>query len=364
MTWMGLIATLFIVVSLAIYAALEPARQQAAQEELIIEAVWAGTDLYAQNCAICHGAAGEGIGANPGLDNEGVRGLEYESLFNVISRGRYNTAMPGWSVDEGGILTNAEVEQMVVFIQSADWSQVAERIAELGLTPPTSAEIEVPADLLAMVASLPGGDMLSAGLTLYAENCAACHGTGLEGSALAPSLLDPALLAQDDSAIARTISEGVPGTLMAGWRNVLSSEDIAALIGFIRGWEDLQTAGVALPVLETAPIEATPEMIAEGGQLFGVACAVCHGTSAQGTRMAPSLNNQTFLAETPDPAIYQIIAQGVSGTLMPAWGGRLADTEINAIVAYLRSLEPTAPPVASPTTTGAAGGGPPWLRNP
>lgn len=34
---------------------------------------------------------------------------------------------------------------------------------------------------------------------------------------------------------------------------------------------------------------------------------------------------------------------------MPAWGGRLSDADLNALVAFLRSLEATAPVIgASP----------------
>ena len=64
--------------------------------------------------------------------------------------------------------------------------------------------------------------------------------------------------------------------------------------------------------------------------------------------MAPALNNQLFLSETPDAAIYQIIAGGVPDTLMPAWGNRLTDYDLQSLVAYLRSFEPTAPAIVPP----------------
>ena len=94
--------------------------------------------------------------------------------------------------------------------------------------------------------------------------------------------------------------------------------------------------------------ESTPEMIAAGDRLFHIACKACHGVDAYGTPMAPSLNNPTFLSETPDAAIFQIIAGGVSDTLMPAWGARLTEQEINTLVAYLRSLEGNPQPILQP----------------
>ena len=84
-------------------------------------------------------------------------------------------------------------------------------------------------------------------------------------------------------------------------------------------------------------------MIVEGDRLFNIACKSCHGVDGYGTPMAPALNNQLFLAHTPDAAIYQIIAAGVPGTLMPAWGSRLENQEIQALVAFLRDKEASAP---------------------
>jgi hypothetical protein len=46
---------------------------------------------------------------------------------------------------------------------------------------------------------------------------------------------------------------------------------------------------------------------------------------------------------------------------MPAWGDRMTDAEIQAIVGFIRQWEPTAPEVAILTRPG--GGGPPWRNN-
>lgn len=62
--------------------------------------------------------------------------------------------------------------------------------------------------------------------------------------------------------------------------------------------------------------------------------------------MAPALNVQSFLTQTNNQAIKAIISQGVPNTRMPAWGGRLSDDELNALVSFIRSWEPTAPAVA------------------
>lgn len=344
MSFTGLVATGVIALILALYAALEPSRLEAAQAQQRAEDLYVATDLYAQNCVMCHGTLGAGIAAIPALNHEGLRGLDSETLANTIARGRYNTAMAAWSTEEGGLLTDMQIDRLVTLIQYGDWSQVGLRVAELGLTPPTAVQVEVTEDLLVQVRLLPGGDALSRGLTLYAEGCVACHNANGEGTAIAPALNSAELRARmADEDLARTITDGVPGTLMAGWGGTLDAAQVADLTQIIRRWEEIQAAGIELPAVEIATIPPTPEMIAAGQQLFSVACTGCHGRSAQGTRMAPALYNQTFLSQTPDQAIYQIIANGVPGTAMPAWGGRLTDSDINALVAYLRSLESTAP---------------------
>ncbi|HKJ27894.1 MAG TPA: c-type cytochrome, partial [Anaerolineales bacterium] len=144
------------------------------------------------------------------------------------------------------------------------------------------------------------------------------------------------------------VTDGVPATLMAGWGNTLTAAEIDSVIQFILRWPDVESAGVAFPEIELPTFPSSPEMIAAGDKLFHIACKSCHGVEAYGSAMAPSLNNPTFLSETPDAAIYQIIAGGVPETLMPAWGSRFAQTEMESLVAYLRSLEQSSTPILQP----------------
>jgi mono/diheme cytochrome c family protein len=89
-------------------------------------------------------------------------------------------------------------------------------------------------------------------------------------------------------------------------------------------------------------------LVAQGHQLWGDNCATCHGTMGQGLS-APALNSQEFLTSVSDDQIHGIIAGGIPGTPMPAWlndyGGPLTDQQIGGLVAYLRSLQASAPSV-------------------
>ncbi|MBN1565654.1 MAG: c-type cytochrome [Anaerolineae bacterium] len=369
MTWMGFLATMLIAVVMGINLIRESDRQSEAEIDLRIEAVTAGIDLYGENCAVCHGAAGEGLGSTPPLASEAVRGMDYLDVFRTIERGRYNTVMAAYGVNEGGVFANGEIDNLVAVIQYANWGAVATRVDELGLTPPEVVVVELTDETLDSVRSLPDGDALASGLEVYVTECAACHGANAEGTTLAPALNDADLRALNtDDALTRTIANGVPSTLMAGWDGALTREEIANLTLLIRRWEELDAAGVEMPVIETVPIDMSPEAIAQGEWLFSVTCTQCHGSAGYGTPLAPALNSQQFLSNTPDAAMQQIISLGVPGTVMPAWGGRFSEQDIASLVAYLRSLEATAPAIVE-TQTGAAGSGttqgqgPPWQRN-
>ena len=135
---------------------------------------------------------------------------------------------------------------------------------------------------------------------------------------------------------------------MAGWTGLLDPAQIDAVMELLYRWPDLVQVGIEFPEVEVMSLPNSPELIAAGGRLFNIACKSCHGVDGFGTPMAPALNNQIFLSETPDAAIYQIIAGGIPETLMPAWGSRLSDHDLQSIVAFLRSMEPSAPAILPP----------------
>lgn len=97
---------------------------------------------------------------------------------------------------------------------------------------------------------------------------------------------------------------------------------------------------------DTAEAERQIALVASGKKIWSLSCAECHGLMGEGVD-APALNSQQFLTNVSDVQIHRLTAVGVPGTDMPAWwneiGGPLTDEQIAAVVAYLRSWEPTAP---------------------
>jgi mono/diheme cytochrome c family protein len=349
----GLLALFLMAVGLLVYVIWEPERIQSAQAAQLVIDLDEAMSLYAQNCSVCHGLAGEGIGATPSLNRPELRTVEAEYLYKIISRGLYGTAMPAWSKEDGGPLIDYQITTLVSLIQSGDWQQIQDRVVNLGLAPLIPFTAQPDPALLEQAGSLQAGEQLVRGIEVYAAQCVACHGADGLGTSLAPALNSVQVRAKDPAEIERIILNGVPGTLMAAWKNALGDEDVAALLALITRWEEIP--GGAIPVPDR-PVPVTAESLQLGEDLYAQSCTRCHGAEGQGTPRAPSLNVKGYLAETNDAALQQIITLGVPGTSMPAWGDRMTDAEIKAIVGYIRSWEPTAPEVATP----ARGGGPWW----
>jgi mono/diheme cytochrome c family protein len=352
----GLLALGLALTGLLIYAIQEPQRIVQAQEAQLQRDLDEAMTLYAQNCSVCHGVAGEGIGATPPLDNPALRNSDAVTLTKIIARGLYGTTMPAWHIEDGGTLSDYQIATLVSLIPSGDWQAVQDRVVNLGLVPLVPFSAEPDPALLAAVGELPGGEALARGITVFAGQCVACHGADGLGSSIAPALNDPAVRQKPPADIERTILNGVPGTLMAAWQPVLPAEDVTALVTLITGWDTVPSGTIPEP---DRPLPVTEESLALGAGLFAQNCARCHGPEGQGTGRAPALNVKGFLTDTGDLAIQQIVTLGVPGTAMPAWGDRLAEFEIQAIVGFIRLWEPTAPEVATP----ARGGGPWWAVN-
>lgn len=83
-----------------------------------------------------------------------------------------------------------------------------------------------------------------------------------------------------------------------------------------------------------------PSEIADFNLLYGQNCAGCHGVKGEGGASI-ALANPVFLAIADDAVIRRTAANGVAGTLMPAFaqsaGGMLTDNQINVIVRGIRS---------------------------
>lgn len=352
----GTLATGLIMLALALYIFLEPARLTTAQLETLSLQLDDAMSLYAENCAVCHGLQGEGLGSIPPLNNPALQTMDSAELNKTIARGRFNTAMPAWSQADGGPLSAYQIDELVKLVQTGDWNATQDRVVNLGLAPLVPFTTEPDPVLLEQVAALPEGASLQTAIKIFAVQCVACHGADGLGTKIAPALNDPLVGEKPAEDLTRTITFGSAGTLMAGWKNVLTPEEITALVSLVQRWDEIPAGTIPAPEV---PIATTAESLALGGDLYAANCSRCHGPEGQGTQRAPSLNVKSLLTETSDQALQQIVTNGVPGTAMPAWGTRMTEAEIQAIIGFIRQWEATAPEVASPVR---GGGGPPWRQ--
>jgi len=141
----GLLLLSFL--AFGIYYINEGKRAEAARANQTELMAHRGADLFVANCRSCHGM--EGMGPDEGnfapkLNNmaflvldgnnpfnlpvtpEGeARGI-HDFLFETISCGRTNTAMPPWSELHGGPLSDVQINYLVTLITEARWDLVAE----------------------------------------------------------------------------------------------------------------------------------------------------------------------------------------------------------------------------------------------
>ncbi len=98
------------------------------------------------------------------------------------------------------------------------------------------------------------------------------------------------------------------------------------------------------PVARTATATATPDLVAQGREVYLRECAECHGERAQGYADhpgAPPLDETGHAWHHPDQQIYDWIVNGklaLAGEGMPALGDRLSGREVEAVIEYVHSL--------------------------
>jgi cytochrome c oxidase cbb3-type subunit 3 len=192
----------------------------------------------------------------------------------------------------------------------------------------------------------------SRGRTLYAENCAACHGGQGKGGFGLPLNLQSFLTIADIGYLTRSMRYGRPIRAMPSFEGKLEPKDMRAVAYYIKSWQ--YQPSVVLP-----KISANGDLL-EGKALFDGLCTGCHGLDGKGGPIAggghvigassgiggPALADPGFLKSATDQYIKATLMLGRVGTPMGAYlKGRqgfveLRESEIDSIVAYLRTLEP------------------------
>jgi len=180
--------------------------------------------------------------------------------------------------------------------------------------------------------------------TLYAQNCAGCHGAQGHGGA-SIALANPVYLAiVDESTMRNIVANGVRGTSMPAFAQpaggMLTEQQIEAITnGIFSRWGHKQVLDGANPPSYAAKAAGNVD---HGQIVFGTYCASCHGSEGGGTQKGSAITNDSFLALVSDQALRTIVITGRPELGAPDWRGNvpgrpMTDQEITDVVAWLAS---------------------------
>ncbi|OZA15901.1 MAG: cytochrome-c oxidase, cbb3-type subunit III [Rhodobacterales bacterium 17-64-5] len=260
----------------------------------------------------------------------------------------YSVLYPAWPLITGatpGLLhasTRADVEKDIKAFDA--------------LNAPIKAKL-VAADLTAIEGdpSLKAYAM-EAGKSIFANNCAPCHGAGAAGvqGKGYPNLLDNDwLFGGTIDAIHTTVTHGVRNTVDPDARNVgiympaWSDKAAGAMADMATAkLTDEQVGQVVNYVLQISGQKADEAKATAGAKIFTENCAACHGADGKGNRDmgAPNLTDAIWLYGGDEATLTATITGGRGG-VMPSWGyaapgstARLTEDQIRAVAVYVHSL--------------------------
>ncbi|MEM9435168.1 MAG: cytochrome-c oxidase, cbb3-type subunit III [Pseudomonadota bacterium] len=175
------------------------------QSDLHRYAVARGGSVFRAQCSQCHGAGAAGAVGYPNLlDNDWLWGGDLETIAYTVRH---------------GIRNETDID--------AHWSQM-----------PAFGEMLEPDEIEALasfIPSLPGGGATGRGATLFAENCASCHGDAGLGDREqgAPNLADAIwLYGGDRKSLVESITNARFG-VMPAWGQRLSEADVRAVSTYV-----------------------------------------------------------------------------------------------------------------------------------
>jgi cytochrome c oxidase cbb3-type subunit 3 len=83
-----------------------------------------------------------------------------------------------------------------------------------------------------------------------------------------------------------------------------------------------------------------PATVAQGKEVFTTTCAPCHKPDGGGN-IGPNLTDAYWIHGNKPTDIYKVVTEGVAAKGMPTWGPVLGEQRLEAVVAYVISIENT-----------------------
>jgi DMSO reductase family type II enzyme heme b subunit len=216
------------------------------------------------------------------------------------------------------------------------------------------------------------------GAEVYAKRCVGCHGEEGDGSGPAAERLNPPPrdftlgqykikttgfddIVPNDEDLFRMIRNGMPGTAMPGWGDLLSEQDMWDLVAYIKTFAGFEEEKPSQQVDYGAQALSSAESIEKGKKIFhdGDRCSECHGEDGKGNatkklkdddgyRTWPrNLTKPWIFRGSNDPKdIFTRISTGIAGTQMPSFADPASKKKLSIeerwhVANYVSSLAKT-----------------------
>ncbi|HYG21367.1 MAG TPA: c-type cytochrome [Verrucomicrobiae bacterium] len=222
-------------------------------------------------------------------------------------------------------------------------------------------------------------ELLEHGKKLYGQNCLACHGTKGDGNGDAAAFLLPkprdfvdanyrlrttatGKLPTDED-LYRSVSFGMTGTPMPGWKHFLSEDERWAVVEYIKTFSPKfsDTTEERQPVVAlNAPLAKSESILTEGRELYSkLACITCHGDTGRGdgSSAASLLDDKQmkikprdltkpsgFKAGYATKEIVRTILTGFNGTPMLGFHGTISEADAWKLAYYVETMARPTPP--------------------
>jgi ubiquinol-cytochrome c reductase cytochrome c subunit len=207
-----LLAALLAALALAPGAAAAPRPIVRPADESTKSGVELGSELFAGNCATCHGIAGEGTAIAPSLRGVGARAADF-----YLSTGY----MPLGSARE-------QPQRVRVLLSKRERDALVAYVASLGKGPP----IPTPD---------PASGDVAEGRELFTEHCAGCHQVVAEGGIM-PGAKAPPLNRATPVQIAEAVRIG-PYVMPTFSEKDITDDELNSIIAYVQYAQDPYDAG-------------------------------------------------------------------------------------------------------------------------
>jgi len=217
-----LVLSLFLVG--VVYAALAPATSSSAEGATDGQLVVTGRNLFAVNCASCHGLNAEGLAQEgaPNLTNVGAAAVDFQ-----VRTGRMPMANPLVQAPrKENTFTEDEIAAMAAYV------------ASLGDGPAIPEESQYDPRSVSAEGVARGGD-------LFRTNCSACHNFKGAGGALPDGRVAPALQTVEPKEIWEAMRTG-PGQMPVFASGSIPDEDVQKMVAYLEKVNATPSAGLSL----------------------------------------------------------------------------------------------------------------------